>query len=666
MLQIINENSKREYLGCPSGDDHDFVVLKNGFNQRCAENLEGKWWYHNKKTWIEHKGIEIECAEDIDGKKRKWRSCEKTCPTEFQVDCGPTSVCKFPFVYKNVTYKHCTPTDSIAPWCATDSPYKKGGWEFCDKTCSLDNSNVMVPITISIAVVLFIMSLAFFIFSRKKGKKWKSTMQKRILSLENRRAVANEYETSTGSSNTDDVITYTVNGKFADFHSDPNEIGYVDMATPTILRKNYNDEEVFRRKYVNNAEIFFNEPPLPKVRPQMKGSSTLRDDEEVSVRMRKQEIVKNLAGDPSKVDRRRTINEQISFLAYNPEVEIERNSFETDRILGNGNFGTIFIGHKLDEINKECRTRVAIKTASNTMDSEAIFSIICEMKILSNLKLHINIVNLVGCCTSEYAINGNLWILLEYCERGDMKTFLINNRQDFILHLSNKTEKNEEERHGYGAGGNNGDYNLPKKKDGNSATNSYVLDTRLLLFWCYGIAKGMEYLSSEKVMHGDLAARNILIRMVNGHLIPKVADFGLSKRFYNDTSYHKKNRPHIPYKWMALEYLLDGLFHLSSDVWSYGVLLWEIFSLGREPYPGKEYDNIIIMLRNGYTLPCPEDVKNYTGEWSPNDFYEVISGECFNLDPSKRALFTTIVKFIEKHLTNEEILEYQKFRNPKN
>ena len=160
-------------------------------------------------------------------------------------------------------------------------------------------------------------------------------------------------------------------------------------------------------------------------------------------------------------------------------------------------------------------------------------------------------------------------------------------------------------------------------------------------------------------MHGDLAARNILIKMDDGHLIPKIADFGLSKRFYNDTSYHKKNRPHIPYKWMALEYLLNGSFNLSSDVWSYGVVLWEIFSLGLEPYPGKEYENILIMLRNGYTLPCPEDVENYTGDWNPKDFYEVISSECFNLDPSKRASFTTLVKYIEKHLTNEEILQYR-------
>ena len=126
--------------------------------------------------------------------------------------------------------------------------------------------------------------------------------------------------------------------------------------------------------------------------------------------MRQEEFTKNLFGDPSKVDRRRTINEQISFLAYNPELELERSSFETDMILGTGNFGTIFIGHKLDAIDREFCTPVAVKTLTNTMDSEAIFSLVCEMKILSNLKPHLNIVNLAGCCTSEYAKNGNLWL----------------------------------------------------------------------------------------------------------------------------------------------------------------------------------------------------------------------------------------------------------------
>ena len=159
---------------------------------------------------------------------------------------------------------------------------------------------------------------------------------------------------------------------------------------------------------------------------------------------------------------------------------------------------------------------------------------------------------------------------------------------------------------------------------------------------------------------GLYSVSNILIKLVNGQLIPKVADFGLSKRFYNDTSYLKKNRPHIPYKWMALEYLLDGRFHLTSDVWSYGVVLWEIFSLGQEPYPGKEYDDLLIILRSGYTLPCPTNIENFISNWNPKDFYDTIAGVCFSLDPSQRATFSTLVKYIERHLTAEEISQCPK------
>ena len=88
----------------------------------------------------------------------------------------------------------------------------------------------------------------------------------------------------------------------------------------------------------------------------------------------------------------------------------------------------------------------------------------------------------------------------------------------------------------------------------------------------------------------------------------KVSDFGLSKMFYDKISYRKEKRNYVPWKWMAPEYLQTGCFTITSDVWSFGIVIWEIFSLGKEPYVGKNVEEIILKLKEGYHLPCPEDM----------------------------------------------------------
>ena len=90
-------------------------------------------------------------------------------------------------------------------------------------------------------------------------------------------------------------------------------------------------------------------------------------------------------------------------------------------------------------------------------------------------------------------------------------------------------------------------------------------------------------------------------------LVAKVSDFGLSKTFYDNIRYKKQKRHYVPWKWMALEYLQNGHLTITSDVWSYGVVLWEIFSLGKEPYMTANLDDMLAELKNGYCLPCPEE-----------------------------------------------------------
>ena len=137
---------------------------------------------------------------------------------------------------------------------------------------------------------------------------------------------------------------------------------------------------------------------------------------------------------------------------------------------------------------------------------------------MSNLQMHPNLVNLLGACTSELYLN-ELYLLLEYCPFGDLKHFLVENRDKFDSCLQN----------------------VPGHLES-------VFNSKLLFTWSYSIAKGLEYLSSMSIMHGDLAARNIL---VGENYVAKISDFGLSKMMYYNEDYKKTERKLIPWAWMA-------------------------------------------------------------------------------------------------------------------
>ena len=311
------------------------------------------------------------------------------------------------------------------------------------------------------------------------------------------------------------------------------------------------------------------------------------------------------------------IKSQVRNLSLNYDREITKDKMHILEHLGSGNFGTVDKGELT--MNDDTKITVAIKSMNMPTESE-IVNFISEIKIMGYVPPHVNLVNMVGACTTELTSSRNMWLLLEYCSHGDLKTYLAKNR---CLVIS--------------------------QNDGSN-----------LLLWCDQISKGMQFLARNQIMHGDLAARNVLLDidpLQPSLLIAKVADFGLSKKFYDNLKYEKKARELVPWKWMALEYMRSSYFTLNSDVWSFAVVVWEIFSLGRDPYGTKDYDEVLEQLENGYRLTCPKEIE-VIKDWSPKNIYDKVSSICFLSDPLERADFSKVAEIFQEELSNLEIEHY--------
>lgn len=177
---------------------------------------------------------------------------------------------------------------------------------------------------------------------------------------------------------------------------------------------------------------------------------------------------------------------------------------------------------------------------------------------------------------------------------------------------------------------------------------SRPLCSRDLLCWGFQVARGMDFLAYRKVLHGDLAARNVLL--TEGNLV-KISDFGLAEDIYKYNNYKKDKNSPLPVKWMSVEALKDGIFSTQSDVWAYGVVLWEIFSLGQCPFPGVTVDESFIKsLEDGYRMERPK--------FSTKPLYQVML-DCWNTEPESRPCFTTLQGRLSKMLTAGDSKYYE-------
>ena len=159
----------------------------------------------------------------------------------------------------------------------------------------------------------------------------------------------------------------------------------------------------------------------------------------------------------------------------------------------------------------------------------------------------------------------------------------------------------------------------------------------------------MKYLHDRHCLHRDLAARNVLL--CDGNIV-KITDFGLAKSVYKyGDEYKKKSQTKVPIKWLAPESIHDGVYNKTTDIWSFGVLLWEIFTLGKVPYPGlNDADEILKMLDNEYRLPQPELADDETAQ---------VMYACWHANPSQRCDFAQLVELFKKKLPANIVHYYE-------
>ncbi|XP_042534333.1 mast/stem cell growth factor receptor Kit isoform X1 [Dipodomys spectabilis] len=366
-------------------------------------------------------------------------------------------------------------------------------------------------------------------------------------------------------------------------------------------------------------------------------------------------------------------------LPYDHKWEFPRNRLSFGKTLGAGAFGKVVEATAYGLIKSDAAMTVAVKMlkpSAHLTEREALMS---ELKVLSYLGNHVNIVNLLGACT----IGGPTLVITEYCCYGDLLNFLRRKRDSFICSkqedqaeaalyknlLHSKESSCNDSTNEYMDMKPGVSYVVPTKADKRRSARigSYIerdvtpaiveddelaLDLEDLLSFSYQVAKGMAFLASKNCIHRDLAARNILL--THGR-ITKICDFGLARDIKNDSNYVVKGNARLPVKWMAPESIFNCVYTFESDVWSYGIFLWELFSLGSSPYPGMPVDSKFYrMIKEGFRMLSPEH--------APAEMYDVMK-TCWDADPLKRPTFKQIVQLIEKQISDSTNHIYSNLAN---
>ncbi|XP_073776029.1 fibroblast growth factor receptor 3 isoform X18 [Danio rerio] len=302
-------------------------------------------------------------------------------------------------------------------------------------------------------------------------------------------------------------------------------------------------------------------------------------------------------------------------LPSDPKWEFTRTKLTLGKPLGEGCFGQVVMAEAIG-IDKEKPNKpltVAVKMLKDDGTDKDLSDLVSEMEMMKMIGKHKNIINLLGACTQD----GPLYVLVEYASKGNLREYLRARRPPGM------------------------DYSFDTCKIPNE-----TLTFKDLVSCAYQVARGMEYLASKKCIHRDLAARNVLVTEDN---VMKIADFGLARDVHNIDYYKKTTNGRLPVKWMAPEALFDRVYTHQSDVWSYGVLLWEIFTLGGSPYPGIPVEELFKLLKEGHRMDKPANCTH--------ELY-MIMRECWHAVPSQRPTFRQLVEDHDRVLSMTSTDEY--------
>ncbi|MGH0165110.1 UNVERIFIED_CONTAM: hypothetical protein FKN15_048427 [Acipenser sinensis] len=281
--------------------------------------------------------------------------------------------------------------------------------------------------------------------------------------------------------------------------------------------------------------------------------------------------------------------------SVNDLKEVSRRNISLMRGLGHGAFGEVYEGQVFGIPGERSPMQVAVKTLPEVCSEQDELDFLMEALIISKFN-HQNIVRCIG--VSLQALPR--FILLELMAGGDLKSFLRETR--------------------------------PRLTQPSSLSMVDLLNV------ARDIAQGCQYLEENHFIHRDIAARNCLLTCKDAGRVAKIGDFGMARDIYRACYYRKGGRAMLPVKWMPPEAFMEGIFTSKTDTWSFGVLLWEIFSLGYMPYPSRSNQEVLEFVTSGGRMDPPKNC--------PGPVYRIMT-QTWQHQPEDRPNFSTILERVD-------------------